>query len=42
VGSVDALNSGAAVGVIAIVGMAAACLPARRVLRVLPAQVLRS
>jgi putative ABC transport system permease protein len=42
VGSVDALNTGVAIGVIAVVGIAAACLPALRVLRVLPAQVLRS
>jgi predicted permease len=42
IGSVDAANTGAAIGLIAIVGIAAACLPALRVQRVQPAQVLRS
>ena len=42
IGTVDALTSGVAMGVMALVGIAAACLPALRVLRVQPAQVLRS
>ena len=42
VGSVDIFTTTIAVGLIAIVGLAAACLPALRVLRVQPAEVLRS
>jgi putative ABC transport system permease protein len=42
VGSVDVFTTTIAVGLIAIVGLAAACLPAMRVLRVHPAEVLRS
>jgi putative ABC transport system permease protein len=42
IGSVDTVNTGMAIGLIAIVGMAAAYLPALRVLRVHPAEVLRS
>jgi putative ABC transport system permease protein len=42
IGTVDALTTGVAIGLIAVVGIAAACLPALRVLRVQPAQVLRS
>jgi ABC-type antimicrobial peptide transport system permease subunit len=42
IGTVDALTTGVTVGLIAVVGIAAACLPALRVLRVQPAQVLRS
>ena len=42
IGAVDALTTGVAIGLIALVGIAAACLPALRVLRVQPAQVLRS
>ena len=42
VGSVDVITTAVAVGLIAIVGLAAACLPALRVLRVHPAEVLRS
>jgi putative ABC transport system permease protein len=42
IGSVDAANTGVAVGLIAVVGLAAACLPALRVLRVQPAEALRS
>jgi putative ABC transport system permease protein len=42
VGAVDALTTAAAVAVIAAVGVAAACLPALRVMRVHPAEVLRS
>ena len=41
IGTVDALATGMAAGLIAVVGIAAACLPALRVLRVEPAQVLR-
>jgi len=42
IGSVDAVTTGAAIGLIAVVGIAAACLPALRVLRVQPAELLRS
>jgi putative ABC transport system permease protein len=42
IGTVDAMNTSAALGLIAVVGMAAACLPALRVQRVQPAEVLRS
>jgi ABC-type antimicrobial peptide transport system permease subunit len=42
VGRVDAVNTAMAVGLIAVVGIAAACLPALRVLRVQPAEALRS
>jgi ABC-type antimicrobial peptide transport system permease subunit len=42
IGSVDAVNTAVATGLIATVGIAAACLPALRVLRVHPAEVLRS
>ena len=42
IGAVDALTTGVAIGLIAVVGIAAACLPALRVLRVQPAQLLRS
>jgi len=41
IGPVDALTTGVAIGLITVVGIAAACLPALRVLRVEPAQVLR-
>jgi putative ABC transport system permease protein len=41
IGAVDAVSTGAAVGIIAIVGLAAAALPAMRVMRVQPSQVLR-
>jgi putative ABC transport system permease protein len=41
VGSVDALTTGTSVGVIAIVGVAAALVPALRIMRVDPAEVLR-
>jgi hypothetical protein len=39
IGAVDALTTGVSIGLIALVGMAAACLPALRVLRVQPACV---
>jgi putative ABC transport system permease protein len=42
IGSVGATDLGVAVGLIATAGIAAACLPALRVLRVHPAEVLRS
>jgi putative ABC transport system permease protein len=42
VGAVDGLNTAMCSAVIAVVGVAAACLPALRVLRVQPAEVLRS
>ena len=42
VGAVDALTTGASIVLILAVGMAAAFLPALRVLRVQPAEVLRS
>jgi|SRR6185295_7040734 len=42
IGTVGAWNAGVTIGLIAVVGIAAACLPARRVLRVQPAQLLRS
>jgi putative ABC transport system permease protein len=42
IGNVNALTTGVAMGLIAAVGIAAASLPALRVLRVEPAQVLRS
>jgi putative ABC transport system permease protein len=42
IGAVDGLTTGVAIGLIALVGMGAACLPALGVLRVQPAQVLRS
>jgi putative ABC transport system permease protein len=42
VGAVDVMTTTVAVGLIAIVGLIAACLPAMRVLRVHPAEVLRS
>lgn len=42
IGSVDAMTIGVAIGLIAVVGTAAACLPALRALRVQPAQLLRS
>jgi putative ABC transport system permease protein len=42
IGSVDAVTTGVATGLIAVVGIAAACLPALRVLRLQPAQLLRS
>jgi putative ABC transport system permease protein len=42
VGSVDAVNTGVALGLITAVGLLAAYLPALRVLRVHPAEVLRS
>lgn len=42
IGAVDAITTGVAIGVIAVVGLAAASLPALRVLRVHPAEVLRS
>ena len=41
ISAVDALTTGVAIGLIVVVGIAAACLPALRVLRVEPAQVLR-
>ena len=41
VGQVDAMTTGASVAVIATVGIAAALLPALRILRVKPAEVLR-
>lgn len=42
VGSVDVITTGASLGVIAIVGIAAALLPALRIMRVQPAEVLRN
>jgi ABC-type antimicrobial peptide transport system permease subunit len=42
VGPVGADNTGLALGLIGVVGIAAACLPALRIQRVQPAQVLRS
>ena len=42
IGEVDTLTTAVAIGLIAVVGIAAACLPALRALRVEPAQVLRS
>jgi putative ABC transport system permease protein len=42
VGAVDVVTTTVAIGLIAIVGLVAACLPALRVLRVHPAEVLRS
>jgi ABC-type antimicrobial peptide transport system permease subunit len=42
IGTVDALTIGVAIGLIAVVGIAAACLPALRVRRVQPAQLSRS
>jgi ABC-type antimicrobial peptide transport system permease subunit len=42
VGTINVLNTGLAIGLISIVGIAAACLPALQVLRMHPAQVLRS
>jgi putative ABC transport system permease protein len=42
IGTVDAVTTGVAIGLIAVVGIAAACLPALRVLRLQPAQLLRS
>jgi putative ABC transport system permease protein len=41
IGSLDAVTVGVAIGLVAVVGMAAAGLPARRALRVEPAQLLR-
>lgn len=42
VGAVDALTTGVSIGVIAATAVAAACLPALRIRRVQPAEVLRS
>jgi ABC-type antimicrobial peptide transport system permease subunit len=42
IGTVDAVTAAVATGLIAVVGVAAACLPALRVLRLQPAQLLRS
>jgi putative ABC transport system permease protein len=42
IGAVNAITTGASIGVIAAVGIAAASLPALRVLRVHPSEVLRS
>jgi len=42
IGAVDALTTGVAMGVIAVVGIGAAFVPALRVMRVQPAEVLRS
>jgi hypothetical protein len=42
VGTINVLNTGLAIGLISIVGIAAACLPALQVPRMHPAQVLRS
>jgi putative ABC transport system permease protein len=42
VGAVDAITTGTSVGVIAVVGVAAALVPALRIMRVHPAEVLRS
>jgi putative ABC transport system permease protein len=42
IGTVGAVTTGVAIGLIAVVGIAAACLPALRVLRVQPAELLRS
>ena len=42
IGAVDGLTTSTALGVIAVVGIAAAALPALRVLRVHPSEVLRS
>ena len=42
VGAVDVITTSVAIGLMAIAGLAAACLPALRVLRVDPAAVLRS
>jgi predicted permease len=42
VGTVDALTTGAAIGLVAATGVAAAILPAMRILRVHPAEVLRN
>jgi ABC-type antimicrobial peptide transport system permease subunit len=41
VGRVDAITTGASIAVIATVGIAAALLPALRIMRVEPAEVLR-
>lgn len=41
VGQVDAITTGASIAIIAIVGIAAALLPALRIMRVEPAEVLR-
>ena len=42
IAAVDAITTGVSIGVIAAVGIAAASLPALRVLRVHPSEVLRS
>jgi ABC-type antimicrobial peptide transport system permease subunit len=42
IGTVDAVTAAVATGLIAVVGVAAACLPALRVLRLQPAELLRS
>jgi predicted permease len=42
VGAVDAITTGTSVGVLALVGVAAALVPALRIMRVHPAEVLRS
>lgn len=42
IGSLDALTTGIVIGLIAVVGIVAACLPALRVLRLQPAELLRS
>jgi putative ABC transport system permease protein len=42
IGSINTVTTGVAIGLIAVVGIAAAWVPALRVLRVEPAQLLRS
>jgi putative ABC transport system permease protein len=42
IGTVDAMTTGVAIGLMAVVGIAAAWLPALRVLRLQPAELLRS
>jgi ABC-type antimicrobial peptide transport system permease subunit len=42
VGAVNAITTGVSIGLIAATGLAAAFLPALRIMRVHPAEVLRS
>jgi ABC-type antimicrobial peptide transport system permease subunit len=42
IATVDTITTGASIVIIFLVGVGAACLPARRVMRVQPAGVLRS